>query len=298
MRSSYIGGSDIGALLGLDPWKTPLEVYYRKTEPNKIEHGFSAKAEIGIHIESFIADCYKRKTDSFAVLEVPEKITHPKYDFLGGHIDRMVHSSEDSGPDRVLECKNTGGYGSKLLWDDGVPAYYFAQVQFYLMLTGLKYADVAVLKDGWDFSIVEIEREEDFIEVIEQTAIEFWQNNVLANKAPEAINEGDFKLLYPTSKVGKQVTADSEIALACEELSNLKLKLKDLEKQEGQLEFKIKEYLQDSESLLIDGKPVVTFKNNKDSVSYDWKRFASDNPSLLQDYKITKPGARPFVFKR
>lgn len=318
MRDTYIGGSEMGAIMGLDPWKTPLEVYYSKVEPDRIEQNYSPKTEIGTHIESFIADCYKRKTDS-QVIEYPQRITHNKHSFLGGHIDRLVlqkaksimtppapnvvlpakpdQSEEFYERNRILECKNTGGFGSKLLWEDGLPSYYFTQVQFYLMLTNLKYADVAVLKDGWDFSIITVEREEDFIEFMEEAAVAFWHNHILAKVPPDAKTEGDFKLMYPNHLEGKIATADSVMVETYKELVDVRDKLKDLTKHESLLELKVKEFLQDSEALIVEGRPVITYRTSKESQTYNWKQFAADNPNLIQDYKITKPGARRFVFK-
>ena len=36
-RSTYLGGSDVAAILGISPWRTPLDVYLDKIQPRKEE---------------------------------------------------------------------------------------------------------------------------------------------------------------------------------------------------------------------------------------------------------------------
>lgn len=36
-RTKYLGGSDIGAILGLSPYKTPLDVWLEKTAKHSYE---------------------------------------------------------------------------------------------------------------------------------------------------------------------------------------------------------------------------------------------------------------------
>ena len=53
-------------------------------------------------------------------------------------------------------------------------------------------------------------------------------------------------------------------------------------------------------TLIYQGKPLATWKNNKDSVATDWKAAYLDlGPAAdhIAQFTTTKPGARPFVLK-
>ena len=60
-RSKYIGGSDIGAILGLSRFRSPLEVWMEKTgkEVKKLD---SLPLRFGSFAEAFVASEYSRAT--------------------------------------------------------------------------------------------------------------------------------------------------------------------------------------------------------------------------------------------
>ena len=84
-----IGGSDIAALLGLSPFKTPLELWAQK-----VGHPIRKPIE-GVHlrfgqfVEPFVALEYERLT-GLHTLEHSTSLFHPKHEFMYGHIDRFV----------------------------------------------------------------------------------------------------------------------------------------------------------------------------------------------------------------
>ena len=304
-RACYIGGSDIAAIMGLDNYRTALDVYNAKVNPEDFKpNSTNKKLDVGTKIEKFIAEMYQTEKKAYAVKEHPAKIIHPKYPFLGGHIDRMVYMDEDNTNflenQRILECKNTGGFGSKILWEDGLPTYYFAQVQFYLMLTGLKYADVAVLKDGWDFQIIEVDRDDDFIYEMEQSAVDFWNNNIQLKLPPEAVSLEDLKSMYPTTTVGKVLEVTKDIEVSIRELSDIKLQIKDLKKKEETLEFNVKKYVEDSEKLMFNGEVLATYRQNKDTLDTDYRKLVEDlniQEGVLINYRKVKRGPRVLKIK-
>ena len=60
-RTKYIGGSDIGAILGLSKFKTPLEVWMEKTgkESKRLD---SLPLRFGSFAEEFVAQEYARSS--------------------------------------------------------------------------------------------------------------------------------------------------------------------------------------------------------------------------------------------
>ena len=75
-RAKYLGGSDVGAILGLSPYKTPLDVWLEKTGKQS-EQKDSLPLRFGSFAESFVASEYARATAN-PLTEYPLAICHPQ----------------------------------------------------------------------------------------------------------------------------------------------------------------------------------------------------------------------------
>ena len=80
--------------------------------------------------------------------ETPDEFTHPDYDFLVSHPDRLCR--ESGGEQKIaagLEIKTTNWMNFRQYGEEGtdkIPDYYLTQVIFYLGMTGLPIWHVAV----------------------------------------------------------------------------------------------------------------------------------------------------------
>lgn len=74
-RSKYLGGSDVGAILGLSPYKTPLDVWLEKTGKHS-EQKDSLPLRFGSFAESFVASEYARATAN-SLTEYPKPSAIP-----------------------------------------------------------------------------------------------------------------------------------------------------------------------------------------------------------------------------
>jgi putative phage-type endonuclease len=317
-RTTYIGGSDVGAILGLDPYKSIVDVFYAKTDPTRLTplDEDNPKFVVGNEIEGFIARMYEKQTGNLT-LEYAPTIYHPEYSFLGGHVDRLIlrnggspklpefdkHGLYKPSPSQlkdwgILECKNTGGIGGRTIWENGVPSYYYAQVQFYMACAQLEKADLAVLKDGWEFEVHPIPRNEDFIKNMIEKAVDFWENNVLKNIPPPAVDGEDIKLIYPKQVPGKTKTASDMIRHKVESVYNIRQQIKGLEEQKANLEFEIKQYLEDAAELLMNGSTVMTYKKDRDRSVVDLKALEKAHPDIVENFRVSRKGSRKLLFKR
>lgn len=85
-RKTYIGGTEIGAIIGANPYRTALDVYLDKTSEGVVEIS-SEPAYWGTTLESVIAEEYSKRT-GFDV-EVPVGlIRHKDHKFIAANIDR------------------------------------------------------------------------------------------------------------------------------------------------------------------------------------------------------------------
>ena len=61
-RRHGLGGSDVAAVLGLDPWRSPLDVYVDKVEGSQRTE--NAPMQWGNRLEAPIADAYAERTNT------------------------------------------------------------------------------------------------------------------------------------------------------------------------------------------------------------------------------------------
>ena len=88
----------MAAIMGISPWKTPLDIYLEKTMPIPPDDDFEAianKPELarGRKCKKYILEEYTDRT--FQTLTPGRLIRHPKYPFLQGHVDAFVKGYED-----------------------------------------------------------------------------------------------------------------------------------------------------------------------------------------------------------
>lgn len=195
LRRQGIGGSDAAAIAGLNPWKSPIEVYLDKIgempEQEDNERMYWGRILEDVVAREFTERTGKRVRRRNAILQ------HPKHSFMLANIDREL-----VGEKVGLECKTTSEY-AKDQWDgDQVPDMYILQCQHYMAVTGYTGWWIAALIGGNKFVYKYIERDEDIISYLIQTESDFWQ--MIENRTPPAVDgsvssSDVLKLLYPES---------------------------------------------------------------------------------------------------
>jgi len=166
-----IGGSDIGTLFALNPWKSAVELFYNKVgymEPKPI---VSEAAFHGTNLEGYIAQLWESYDGSIDSLikgfssGTPKKrkcrkveaiLLNPEYPFLFANVDRIITRHPRHGRKLgILEIK-TISHRVAEMWEAGVPPAYIYQVHLYVLVCQLKYAELASLKDGQFFDCLPI----------------------------------------------------------------------------------------------------------------------------------------------
>lgn len=294
-RQKGIGGSDVAAILGINKWKTPLDVYYEKISETPIHTIETPKMKAGLMLEQVIADWYAEETGKKVVRDNKIRV-HPHYPFLIANLDRVILGDQNTSTG-ILECKTTSGYAAKN-WDTEIPLYYYCQLQHYLNVTGYNWGEIAILIDGWDFQRFYFEKDIEFCEALEIRLKDFWINHVLAKVPPALLNESDVIKQFPQHESGKTLIAKGETFQIITMLRDVKNRIKILDEKKAEYETQLKIALEDAEAFIDeDGVELVTYKSPKDSLSFDKDSFKKDNPDLYNKYLITKPGARRFLVK-
>lgn len=265
-RRRGIGGSDVAAILGMDPRRSPLHVYYDKLGQLPDEDAGEA-AEWGVLLEDVVARQFGRLT-GLDVRPSPGILGHPERSWQIANIDRLLAPAPDAEPDSLLEVKTASAFLDDQ-WDRGgdpeqVPDRAALQVHHYLAVTGFARAHVAVLIGGQRYRSYLIERDDEFIETLSTLEAEFWQQ-VVDRRPPRADgSKATTELLghlYDVEPDLVRVLDPAEV----EPLLIARAEAKEAEKtakhRADEAENALRQMLGEAEVGVIDGRPVVTWKS-------------------------------------
>jgi len=284
-RKKGIGGSDAGAVLGISPWKSPLQVYMDKVGASgPIQDNDSMFW--GRTLEPVIRQRYADVTNRKVV--VPDTlITHPKFEFMIGNLDGITSDN------RVLEIKtarSAEGWGEP--GSNEIPDSYMIQVQHYMLITAIPVADVAVLIGGSDFRIYEIPAEPELMELMIEKETGFW-SRVINRDPPEPITYQDMLLKYGRTSKESRVQAD---AVAMAAVARLK-EIKAIAKEEDELKTVIMAAFGESDTLMDNNKVLATWKAGNGSKRFNAKLFEAENPELYKKYIVRSEPTRRLLLK-
>ena len=149
-RKSYIGGSDAGAVVGMNPYKSNVELWEEKTG-RKVPEDISNKdfVKYGTEAEKFLRELFKMDFPEYEVgYKENNMFLNSKYPFAHASLDGWLKDKD--GRMGVLEIKTTNIMQSaqKEKWKDRVPDSYFCQLLHCMAVTGF---DFAILKAQMKF---------------------------------------------------------------------------------------------------------------------------------------------------
>ncbi|WP_249041029.1 YqaJ viral recombinase family protein [Marilutibacter maris] len=294
VRKGGIGSSDAAAAIGLNPYKSPLELWLEKTgrvDASGDHQSMDDPRFWGTLLEPYVAVAYQQKTNR-KVRKLNAVLQHPTYSFMLANIDREVVGAEDV---QILECKTAGEYGSRL-WQDGVPEYVQIQVQHQLAVTGKQAADVAVLLCGQKLEVHRIERDEEVIARLIVLEARFWEHVEQDTPPPADGSESAaraLRSLYVGNDTSVDFTGDAELSAAFADLVSLRDQIGQLDKQAEQLRQRLEESMGDASKALF-AKGEITYRRSKDGTSVDLKRLAQAHPAIVSEFTVERPGSRRF----
>ena len=179
-RNKGIGGSDATRLYEGD-WYQLYSEKIGETPPADLSDVLPV--QMGIATENFNIEWYKKKT-GHKVTKQQEYLVHPKYDYIYAHIDGVI---ED--PKAILECKHTNAFSNPQKCLDK----YIAQIQHYLMVSGLKKAYMSIFFGNMKYEIVEVEANEKFQLKLLAAEVLFWYFVKNKKAPPDNVSWDTFK---------------------------------------------------------------------------------------------------------
>ena len=309
-RTKGIGGSDVATILGLNPYKTPLQLWEEKTGRSSGSAAVES-AYWGTVLEGVVAKEFSQRT-GMKVQKVNYMLSTGENGWMRGNIDRAVVNPAIAGrvsvlkqekveecgrllsTDIGLECKTASVYMSehwgdsqeaeilagKIVTEHKIPLYYETQIQWYMAVTGIETFYVAVLIGGQDFRMYEVKRDQDVIDAIVSKCRDFWENHVLKDVPPAPINVDDIKKLY--AKDSGEMTEATDIG----ELRNLKEQIKSLKEQEEAVASRLIMAIGEKTGLTLGGKKAVTYKAMS-TTRFSSTDFKKSHPDLYQAFAKT-----------
>jgi|GEM_PF-1181216 len=171
-RRSGIGGSDIAAILGVDPFgKTAADVYDEKTG-NGVEVEQTLPMKRGNVLEPIAVQQYVEETGR-QVRRQPMR-RHKQYPFMVGNIDRQ--QLKDERGTGVLEVKCPGLKNFSNLIHFGLHEGYILQIQHYLEVFGYDWGTFAIFNaEPWKVHWFDVERDEKLISRMIEAEGKFWE---------------------------------------------------------------------------------------------------------------------------
>lgn len=239
-RTQGIGGSDVGAICGVNNWSSAKQIYFRKVGMFQDESSPSAAALERMHfghvLEPVVAQEFEARNPAYCCVEADCTFKSNKHPFLLANVDRFVVDLDDLSIVGILECK-TANENMNSEWAYGqIPQSYYLQVQHYLFVTGLQHAWISCLVGGNKFYTYDIFYDASLYEGVVLPKLDhFWNVNVKTFTEPDPMPaDSDFyDQLFATSNVNGETVELNDVKFDTlgDEIMELKAKIKELEAQ-------------------------------------------------------------------
>lgn len=298
-RNLGIGGSDIAAILGFNPYRNAVSVWLEKTGqmPEVVEN---FKMEMGRRLEPVVADMFAERYPELKIRKNNYLLQHDTIDCMLGNIDReVIDPVRGRG---ILEIKTTGVYNKQEWTGDTVPDMYMFQLQWYLAVTGYNFGYFAVLIGGnEDFKAYYVERNDRIIATLEKKAQEFWEQ--VRTMTPPPIDGTDasteaLKILYPPDQIIlDEVYFPEDVERLAKELVEIKEQEKALGDRKQAIENEFKSRLGIAQIGRV-GDYTVNWGAVKGRTTVDNEKLKTDYPAIYEDCLKTGDPTRRFTIKK
>ena len=178
LRKKGIGGSDTGAICGLNPYRSAIQVFQDKIS-EQVEEIDNEAMRQGREFEDYVARRFMEATGK-KVRRANFMFFDEERPYMLADVDRMV-VGENAG----LECKTASPYMADKWADGKIPLAYQLQCMHYMSVMNADRWYIAVLIYGREFKYYVIERDEQMISDLRAIEEDFWKNHVECLVIPE-----------------------------------------------------------------------------------------------------------------
>lgn len=284
MQTPTLTASEVAAACGVDPYRSPVQLWLEKT--GRVEHEGAGEAA---HWESLLEPVIAAQLD-FPTITDKQRFTDPDRDWLSGEPDGFcrppTYSNGASWPD-VLEIK-TAGFRAGRAWQEGdVPAHYVAQVQTYMHLTDRSEAVVVCLVGGQKLHTVYMARDDELIGLL-LVGADIFHERVQSDTPPapdgSKATEDVLKRLYPIATQGV-VSLTVEDAATVEKLQGLKRARKAIDTQIAEAEQVLQFRLGEAAVGMYEGRALVRWPTIK-ARRFSQAALKEAHPEIVEEFTV------------
>lgn len=277
-RSKGIGGSEIAAVMGLDPYSTPFALWERKTG-RVVENIDNKFTRAGNYLEDAVAQMFSDAAGLEVYKPETEHFQHPEFPHLLGTPDRFVSMKHG---DAVLEIKTTQKRISREDITEGNALRWYFQVLWYMGISGKKTGFIAWLCNGVDFDYIQIDFQPDIFADMVQAGNDFWINHVQANVPPPPLTKED--IMKSINKVLPDAIEGPQDALRYHaQIKENSARIKELEQANDELKTAVQLMMGDKSVMTYQGAPLFTWKE-AETTRLDGKKLKEESPEVWQRF--------------
>jgi|SRR5271166_771846 len=177
LRKTKVTATDANSIMGANPWKTKLQLYYEKLSdeppmpPNE-------RMQRGIDLEPIARDLFNMKT----------RLTMKPVVLVKDWVMASLDGMNEVGT-KIIEIKCPGEKDHATALSGRVPDHYYPQLQHQIYVAGVSFAYYFSF-DGADGVIVEVQKDEEYIKKMIIEEKRFY--DCLMNKIPPETEENDY----------------------------------------------------------------------------------------------------------
>lgn len=291
-RHKLLGGSDIAAVLGISPWKTPLDLWNDKIKP-RAEGPARKFFSRGLRWEGVVAEMLTEslKADGHDVEIVSHNTRYrdPEHDFMASEIDFEVRLDGASDITNV-ELKTVHPFRMKEWGDSGsdvLPTHYTAQVMWGLGVTRRANGILAALFGADELRAYPVAADADTIAALRAHALRFWCDHVLTRTAPAPVNLNDLDKLFGKDGDQPPLLADEELTADLLRMRAIRAEVKAREAEAEAIEFRLKRAMQHCTQIVLpNGKAAVEWAE-RSGKWLDETALKQAHPKLAREFMRT-----------
>ena len=291
LRKSGIGGSDAGAVCGVNPYRSAVAVYQDKISEDLSDDDNEAMRQ-GRDLEEYVAKRFSEAT-GLKVKKSSFMYRSDEHPFMIADIDRLI-LGEKAG----LECKTASAYSSDKWKDGAIPESYEIQCRHYMAVMGFTHMFIACLILGKEFVIRRIDRDPEMEAAIISIEESFWNDNVMPKVMPDPDGSRAYDEIldkyFPKrddAEAIRLIGFDKDLSRR-EELNSL---IDKLETERNEIDQRIKVFMEGTDQAQTDDYRVSWIYTETQRL--DTKRLKSEEPELYSRYAKMTTGKR-FTVRR
>ena len=288
-RKTMLGGTDMAAIMGVNKYKSGMDVWREKMGLNgekEVTEAMRWGTSMGPLLLERCRELIEDRSGGGNTVESGHFCRHNAFNYLGGHLDGVVVDLNVPDHDTcpmiaVVECKTAGPYMRQFWgepWTDAIPDQYLIQVQHYMLISGLPLTYVGVLFGNKEFLVYVVKRNDDLIREMRDIGVSFWENYVLTKEPPPVdgskASEATLREMFPSDT--------GEIVQAPDTLMPTILRLKSFTKQKVDIDAQIQEAKNQIIAEMADAAIMetpegrISYKKAKDGEKVDWKKVVTE----------------------